>query len=108
MCAHMSRPASLASRQVHAGYVLGCSRRCGQPGTLPIGTYIAEISKSRQEFSIDTLHPVGLFCKDIDDELLVLHFPPPVSWMRVNDGLDIVFNVPLLFALVMQGNAVGN
>ena len=61
------------------------------------------MSESYQELSIEALHPVGLFGKDIDDQFLVFRFPPSVFWMRVNDRLDIVLNVPLLSALVVQG-----
>jgi hypothetical protein len=93
----------LASRQVHPGYVLGRSRRCSPPGTLPIGTYVAKISESHQDISIDALHPVGLLREDIDDQLLVLCSPLSIFWC-VNDRFDLDLNVPLLFALLMQGN----
>ena len=67
-----------------------------------------EISKSPQNFRIDGLHPVGLFHEDVDDQFLVLRFPPFVFWVRVYDRLDIIFDVSLLSSLVMKGNAVGD
>ena len=42
-----------------------------------------EMSEGHQKFSINALHPVGLFCQDIDNHLLVLRFPPSVLWMRI-------------------------
>ena len=57
---------------------------------------------------MDALHPVGLFREDVDDQLLVFRCPPFVFWMRVNGGLDIDLDVPILLALVMQGYAVGD
>ena len=72
----MFGPASLVIRPVHVGCVLGCSCRCRQPGSLPIGTYITKISVSHQEFDIDALHPIRFIREDVDDQLLVLRFPP--------------------------------
>ena len=66
------------------------------------------MSESHQEFSIDALHPVSLFCEDVDRQLLVLRFPPSISWMRGNDRLDVVPDVLLLSTLVMQGNGSEN
>jgi hypothetical protein len=66
------------------------------------------MSKSHQEYGIDSIHPAGFFCEDVDDQLLVLRFPTFVFWMRVNDRLDIVFNVIILSSLVMKGNMAEN
>jgi hypothetical protein len=81
----MSRPASLASRPVHAGYVLVCSRRCRQADNLPIGTYATKMSESHQEFCTEALHAIGLFYEEVYDQSLVLRFPPSILRMRVND-----------------------
>ena len=102
--AHMSRPASLASRIVQAGYLRVCRCKCSPADNLPTGTYVTEMSESHQEFCIEALHAIGLFCEDVDHQLLVLRFPPSSLSMRVNDRLDVVFDVSLLSALVMQGN----
>ena len=100
----MSHPVSLASRLVHAGYVLVCSRRRRPTDNLPIGTYVTKMSESHQEVLTEASHAIGLFCEDVDDQLLVLRFPPSIHRMRVNDRLDVVFNISLLFAFIMQGN----
>src|ERR1700679_2867606 len=101
----MSRPASMASRLVHAGCVPVCNRRCKPTDNLPIGTYVTKMSESHQGFCTEALHAIGLFCEDVDHQLLVLRFPPSILRMRVNDRLDVVLNVSLLSALVMQGNS---
>ena len=66
------------------------------------------MSKSHQEFSIDVLHPIRLFYDDINGQLSVLFFPPSFFWVRVNDRLDVVLDVPRLSTLVMQGNRAEN
>src|SRR6266852_8510510 len=100
----MSRPASLASRLVHAGYVQAYSHRCRPADTLPIGTYVTKMSESRRNFCTEALHAIGLCREDVDDQSLVLRFPPFILRMRVNDRLDILLNVSFLPALVVQGN----
>ena len=99
----MSRPASLVIRPVPAGDVLGCSRKCGPPDNPPICTYITEMSKNHQEFSIDVLHPVRFFREDVDGQFPVLIIPP-FCCTRVNDRLDVLLDIPLLSTLVMQRN----
>jgi hypothetical protein len=66
------------------------------------------MSKSHQGFSNDTIHPVGFFCEDVDDQLLVLRCPSYVFWMCVDDRLDIVLDVSLLSSLVMKGDIERN
>jgi hypothetical protein len=66
------------------------------------------MSKNHQEFSIDVLHPVRIFHEDVDDQFPVLFFPPPFLWMRLNDRLDVVLDIPILSSLVMQGNRTEN
>ena len=55
-------------------------------------------------FGIDVLHPVRLFCKDVDS-----HFPvpfiPSFCCTRVNDPLDVGLDIHLLSILIMQGNS---
>lgn len=101
----MSRPASLASRLVHAGYVLGssvgCCHRCRPPDYLPIGIYITDMSEGRQEFGIGALHPIRSFREVVKDQLLVLRFPPFGFCVRVKDRLDMVLNVLCMSDLVM-------
>jgi hypothetical protein len=100
----MSRPASLASRLVHAGYVLVCSRRCSPADNMSIETYVTKMSESHREFCTEALHAIGLCCEDVDDQLLVLRFPPSIVRVRVDDRLDVLLNVSFLSALVVQGN----
>src|SRR5712692_8334090 len=107
-CAHMSRPTFLVTRLVRPQGLLDGGHKCVPPDNPPTGTYIIEISETHQEISIDALHAVGFFCEDIDDQLLVLCFPPFVFSMRVNDRLDVILDVLLLSSLVVQGNRAEN
>src|SRR5258708_19086567 len=104
----MSRPASQASWPMRPGDQLAGSNKCSPPDTSPIGTYIKEISNSDQQFGTHALHPARLFCEVLSDELLLLRFPPFAFSMRVNDRLNVLFNVSSLFALVVQGNRAEN
>src|SRR6266436_5004846 len=97
----MSHPTSVASRLVHAGYMLVCSRRRRPADNLPNGTYVTKMSGCHQEFRTEALHAVGLFCENVDDQSLVLRFPPSILRMRVNDRLDVVLNVSILSVLVV-------
>jgi hypothetical protein len=81
----MSRPASLASRLVHAEYVLVCNHRCRPADNLPNGTYVTKMSESHQEFCTEALHAIGLFCEDVDHQLLVLRIPPSILRVHVDD-----------------------
>ena len=67
-----------------------------------------KLSESRQEFSNDALHPVGVSRKDVHDQLLLLRFPPSAFLVRLNDRLNIFLDVPLLSTLVMKGNTAGD
>jgi hypothetical protein len=68
---------------------------------------LQEMSDGRQEFSIYAYIPSAL-CEDVDDQLFMFRFPPSFFWVRVNDRLDVVLDVPLLSTLVMQGNVARN
>ena len=67
-----------------------------------------KMSESRHKYIICALHAVSLIYEDVDDQLLVLRFPPSVFWMSVNDRVDIGLDVLLLFTLVVQGNRAEN
>ena len=54
------------------------------------------------------LHSVRFFGKDVDDHLLVLRFPLFIFGMRIDGRLDILLDVPSLFALFMKGNRAEN
>ena len=60
------------------------------------------------KFSIGNLHPVGFFREDVNDQFLVLRFPFSVFRVCINGRLNILLDVPLLFALIMQGNGAEN
>ena len=60
------------------------------------------MSKRHQEFTIDVLHPVRFLYEDVDGQFPVLFFPPPFLWTGVNDGLDVVLDIHILYILVMQ------
>src|SRR5258708_17819986 len=92
----MSRPTFLVTRLVRPQGLLDGGHKCVPPDNPPTGTYITEISETHQEISIDALHAVGFFCEDVDDQLLVLCFPPFVFSMGMNDRLDVILNVLLL------------
>src|SRR5713226_7171274 len=107
-CAHMSRPAFWVTRLVRPQGLLVGGHKCVPPDNPPTGTYITEMSETHQEISIDALHAVGFFCEDVDNQLLMLCSPPFVFTMRVDDRLDVIFDVLLLSSLVMQGNRAEN
>jgi hypothetical protein len=50
---------------------------------------------------IDPLHLTRSFCKDINNKLLVLCFPPLHVPIRSGDPLDIVHDILFLSSLVM-------
>src|SRR5713226_5440051 len=104
----MSRPASRASWPMRPGDQLAGSNKCSPPDTSPIGTYIKEMSNSYEEFDTHALHSVSFLCKALSDELLFLPFPPFAFSMRVDDRLNVLFNVSSLFTLVVQGNGAEN
>jgi hypothetical protein len=81
----MSRPASLATQLVHAGYVLVYSRRYRLTGNLPIGTYVTNMSEGHQKFCTEALHAIDLFCEDVDNQSRVHRFTPFSRRMRVYD-----------------------
>src|SRR5216684_1135635 len=95
-CAHMSRPAFLATQRGRPQGLLVGGHKCVPSDNPPNGTYITEMSETHQEISIDALHAVGFFCEDIDDQLAVLCFPPLVFSMPVNDRLYVILDVLLL------------
>ena len=64
--------------------------------------------KIHQEFGIGVLHPIRLFYEDVDGQFSVLFFPRSFFFMRVNDRRDVVFDIPVLSTLIMQGNGAGN
>jgi hypothetical protein len=63
------------------------------------------MSRGHQEFSVDALHPVRFFRESVDGQFPVLIIPH-FCCTRVNDRLDVVLDIPLLSALVMQRNRV--
>src|SRR5260221_5867815 len=66
-------------------------------------TVSATIVKDRD---ISGLHPVGVFRKHVDDEILVLGRPPSHLYIRTNNELDVVKDVLLLSFFVMEGNGM--
>ena len=66
------------------------------------------MSENHQEFCIEALHAIGFFCEGVDDQSLVLRFPPSILRMRVNDRLDVVLDVSLMSTLIMQRNSAGS
>ena len=65
------------------------------------------MSEGREEGSSD-LHPISSLCQDVDDELLMLRFPPSHLSMRINGELDIILDIISLSALVVYGNRSGS
>src|SRR5713226_964189 len=100
-CAHMSRPAFWVALLVRLQDLLDGGHKCVPPDNPPTGTYITEMSETRQGISIDALHAVGFLCEDVDDQLTVLCCPPFVFSMSVNDRLDVILDVLLLSSLVV-------
>src|SRR5713226_9211073 len=97
----MSRPAFLVTPLVRPPGLLDGGHKCVPPDNPPNGTYITDMSETHQKIRIGALHAVGFICEDVDNQLLMLCFPPFVFSMCVNDRLDVILDVLLLSSLVM-------
>ncbi len=53
------------------------------------------------------VHPVGPFGECLDNKPLIFLTPPPHPLVRIKDRTDVIDNVFLLSALVVEGDVVG-
>jgi len=58
-------------------------------------------------WKVTHIHSVGPFGERLDDESLILLTPLPYPLVRINDQIDVVCNILLLSALVMEGDVMG-
>src|SRR5258708_18642903 len=61
------------------------------------------------EYKSIHLHSISSFSEDLNDEFLILLLPPPHDHLRVrvNDRPNIVLDILLLSAFIMEGHSAG-